>query len=337
MIKINGVMRPRVIEMVIKTKSSTRIIFDNVQSGIRSLSSSKKTRAKDVRSRRSMPPVMVRGVDRRGKKPNGKSRNKRIKRRFDIALSNPSNPGVEIRLPSLPVFKIGWRALSIIMVSCLVFLFYYLWNLPMFMVSSIDVKGALRLAPEVIISSLSVVDKTIFNIDPLQLEEILSRTFPQLSEISVKIKFPAQVFVEVIERVPMISLQFQEESFWIDGNGYVYESQGDSEKLVIVNANIEPPMEFTDFEETGLEGDSLQPQGYIPMELVSAIFKSKSHAPEEAELVYDTQHGLGWLDSRGWDVFLGSDISDLDSKFLIYQAVLEKLQSDGLQIGRAHV
>ena len=317
--------------MARRIKASTGTMNKKAKNIIKSLGVKKIKNVPDSRTRRPMPPVMVRGAGQRGNKPIGKRQTKKIKRRFDIALSNPSNPGVEIRLPSLPVFKIGWRALSIIMVSCLVFLFYYLWNLPMFMVSSIDVKGALRLAPEVIISSLSVVDKTIFNIDPVQLEEILSRTFPQLSEISVKIKFPAQVFVEVIERVPMISWQFQEESFWIDGNGYVYESQGDSEKLVIVNANIEPPMEFTDFEETGLEGDSLQPQGYIPMELVSAIFKSKSHAPEEAELVYDTQHGLGWLDSRGWDVFLGSDISDLDPKFLIYQAVLEKLQSDGLQ------
>jgi len=317
--------------MARRAKASTRTMNKKMKNVIKSLGVKKIKTGQDARARRQMPPVMVRGVSQSGSKPIGKRNNKRIKRRFDIALSNPSNPGVEIRLPSLPVFKIGWRALSIIMVSCLGFLLYYLWNSPMFLVSTIDVKGALRLAPDEIITSLNVVDKTIFNIDPLQLEEILLRTFPQVSEISVKIKYPAQVFVEVIERVPMISWQLQEDSFWIDGNGYVYKPQGDSEKLVIVNANIEPPMKLTDLAETATEGDSLQPQGNIPTELVSAIFKSKTHAPEGAELVYDTQHGLGWLDSRGWEVFLGSDVSDLDSKFLIYQAVLEKLQSDGLQ------
>jgi len=317
--------------MVRKAKASTRTMNHKAQRGIKSLGFNKRKSAQEVRSRRPMPPVMVRGVDRRGNKSNGKRRTKRIKRRFDIALSTPNNPGVEIRLPSLPVFKIGWRFLSIIMVSCLVLLFYFLWNSPMFQVSSIDVKGALRLTPEVIASSLNVSDKPIFSIDPAQLEEALSNTFSQLTEISVQIKFPAQVFVEVIERVPMISWTLDDASFWIDGNGYVYGAQGNSEKLVIINANIEPPMDFFNMVDQELEGDPLQPHGFIPTDLVSAIFKLKSHAPEGTELVYDSQHGLGWKDSRGWEVFFGTDISDVDSKFLVYQAVLERLQSDGLE------
>jgi len=199
--------------MVRKAKASTRTMNHKAQRGIKSLGFNKRKSAQEVRSRRPMPPVMVRGVDRRGNKSNGKRRTKRIKRRFDIALSTPNNPGVEIRLPSLPVFKIGWRFLSIIMVSCLVLLFYFLWNSPMFQVSSIDVKGALRLTPEVIASSLNVSDKPIFSIDPAQLEEALSNTFSQLTEISVQIKFPAQVFVEVIERVPMISWTLDDDSF----------------------------------------------------------------------------------------------------------------------------
>ena len=69
---------------------------------------------------RSDIPVLVRG-DRRTTPLRYSSKNKRVKRRYDVALSTP---GAEIRLPSLPRFQVGWRILSAILVGLLGYMLY---------------------------------------------------------------------------------------------------------------------------------------------------------------------------------------------------------------------
>ena len=72
------------------------------------------------------------------------------------------------------------------------------------------------------------------------------------------------------------------------------------------------------------------------LEIDEGPFKYKSADPpqplseaEEAALVYDPQHGLGWKDSHGWDVFFGVKGDDIPSKIVVYKAIAKQLQADG--------
>jgi hypothetical protein len=74
------------------------------------------------------------------------------------------------------------------------------------------------------------------------------------------------------------------------------------------------------------DGSAVQ---FMPVEMVSAILSMSAQAPTDTPLLYDSKHGLGWRDSRGWEVFLG-DISDIDMKLRVYQAMIEKIDQENL-------
>ena len=56
-----------------------------------------------------------------------------------------------------------------------------------------------------------------------------------------------------------------------------------------------------------------------------------SKMPADTVLVYDSEHGLGWNDPNGWEVFFGDEDQEMDMKLLVYQALVEHLQSEGIQ------
>jgi len=66
-------------------------------------------------------------------------------------------------------------------------------------------------------------------------------------------------------------------------------------------------------------------------ELVSSILALGSKMPVDTLLVYDSEHGLGWNDPLGWEVFFGPEDNDMDMKLVVYQALVERLQSEGIQ------
>jgi len=275
-----------------------------------------------------MPPVMVRGgvsVPSRQKRKRKKS--KTLKRRYDIALATP---GVEIRLPSLPVVRFGWRFLSFIMVVGFLALIYYFWTSPIFQVQMVDVKGAIRLSAEEINRTLNIYNKPVFTLNPGQLTNTLSAAYPELKDVAIQIGLPASVVVHVSERVPLIIWNQDSTSQWIDGDGYAFSPRGEVEKLVPVNAYASPPKPAP----IEVDDDSIELrdeyQAFMQPNLVSGILIMRSQAPEGIELVYDPEHGLGWKDPRGWDVFFGIDAEEIESKLVVYKSIVKKLKKDGI-------
>lgn len=68
----------------------------------------------------------------------------------------------------------------------------------------------------------------------------------------------------------------------------------------------------------------------MTVEMVSAILSMSAQAPEGISLAYDAQHGLGWKDPNGWDVYFG-EISNMGVKLNIYQAMLKKLDQEDIR------
>jgi hypothetical protein len=64
-------------------------------------------------------------------------------------------------------------------------------------------------------------------------------------------------------------------------------------------------------------------------ETVRAIVALVKIAPQGTVLVYNADHGLGWKDSRGWEVFLGEAV-DMENKLRVYQAIVNRLAADNL-------
>jgi cell division protein FtsQ len=66
-------------------------------------------------------------------------------------------------------------------------------------------------------------------------------------------------------------------------------------------------------------------------ELVDSIIALGAKMPAETILVFDSEHGLGWNDPHGWEVFFGAEDQDMEMKLIVYQALVERLQNEGIQ------
>jgi hypothetical protein len=302
----------------------------------------KNSRQYDARSE-SVPPVMVRGG--MGGMAFGRVASSRMlkqkspKRRFDVPLNIP---GAEIRLPSIPLIHLGWRGVSFMMVLMMTACLFLMWKAPVFQVNAIEAEGLKRLTVGDMNAVMGTFGKSVFNIDPTALEQILQQAFPELSKISVQVNLPAKIMVAVTEREPVIAWTQDGRETWVDADGISFPPRGTPENsLVRIEGYGTPPSIQTDISTNGIQalpmgvpsetgqvtGSSLR----LSPSLVSSILALGAKMPADTILVYDSEHGLGWNDPNGWEVYFGAEDQDMEMKLSVYQAMVERLQSEGVQ------
>jgi hypothetical protein len=112
----------------------------------------------------------------------------------------------------------------------------------------------------------------------------------------------------------------------VDANGISFPMRGANDTLPspLVDANSAPPVQVQ-----VADAESGPLQNFLTPEMVSAIMSMSAQAPADTPLVYDAQHGLGWKDPQGWEVYFG-DVRDMGIKLTIYQALLKRLQEEGV-------
>lgn len=272
---------------------------------------------KQARNSRGMPPVLVRGgtavpptrlVNRSGVKS---------RRRYDVALSVP---GAELRLPSLPQIRLGWRLLSGLLSLALAGLIYYAYSSPMFEVEALNVNGLQRLTEDDINSVAMRTGDLIFLIHPGEVKSEIEAAFPELSSVRVQIGLPAEVIVTLEERQPVLAWFEDGQEKWVDAEGVIFPPRGEFGPLVAVEGKLPLPLA----DEEGLS------EIILPPDLVDAIIKMGSRAPEDTRVVFNPDHGLGWFDWRGWDVYFGWGVDDFDMKLHVYEVLVSRLMQEGV-------
>lgn len=269
---------------------------------------------------RSVPPVLIRGVDMSSLpwqvKPRGKAK---PRRRYDVALSMP---GVEMRLPSLPQVAVGWRLVSFLLVAALGTLLYYLWSAPEYHVFAAQVVGLQRLSSQDVNAVMDVRGQPIFAINTAALENELQQAFPEFSSVEVEVGLPGEVYVTVEERQPILAWKQDGRTTLVDANGVSFpvRDQNMAIPAVVVDAHGSPPVQSME-----IEGDPLEQ--FLPVEMVSAILSMSAQTPSGIPLTYDPLRGLGWKDAQGWEVYFG-DTQQMDMKLRVYKAILEKLDDE---------
>jgi cell division protein FtsQ len=256
------------------------------------------------------------------------------RRRYDVALNVP---GAEVRLPSMPVIQPGWRLASGMLILLVAACLFTLWYSPAFRVDSIEVSGLQRLSLADLTTVIRVLDEPVFLVDPGQVTQALQQAFPEISSLEVHVGLPADVSIKLTERQPLISWIQDGQELWVDAEGVSFSPRGDPGQLVRVQANDPPPAQSTANDSSSIETQATtvslptQPALHVPAELVSTIVYLGGQIPAEIMLVYDREHGLGWSDPRGWDVYFGSNLQDLEMKLVMYQTLVDTLQAEGIQ------
>jgi cell division protein FtsQ len=285
-----------------------------------------------------MPPVMVRGAVPGTAKI--KRKRSKTRRRYDVALGVP---GAEMRLPSIPQVRPGWRLVSFVMVALLSVLIYHLWTSPVYRVQAAEVGGLNRVTNDEVNAALNIEDEPIFTLDANQMQERLSSAFPEFSAVSVQVALPATVAVTVTERIPVLIWHQGSKTELVDAEGVAFSSRGEAAdaRLPVVEAKSAPPspipqapkpagIELKDIQPLDDQPVSQGPNYFMTPDLVKAVLVLSKQAPKNTAMVYDAQHGLGWKDARGWEVYFG-DAQDITMKLRVYKAIINQLMADDTQ------
>lgn len=247
-----------------------------------------------------------------------KSPSPNTRRRFQAALSLP---GIEVRMPSIsfPRAEIKWRVMSLLLSFLLAACLYLSWTLPTFRVAAAQVHGNQKVSADAINSVLDVGGQPIFTLMPAVLEARLRLNYPELASAGVTVALPNVVDVEVAERKPVILWQQGGAYTWIDDAGVAFRPNGSADNLIQVAAQAAPPPG------TAAENDPLSPLPYLSPDMVSAIKTLAPDVPQGTTLVYSPTYGLGWSDSRGWQVFFGSDAQNMPLNLQVYKSLVASL------------
>lgn len=319
--------------------------------------SDKKTRAEQVRARRqieripkkpiarqlgrpaksAIPPTKV-TARRGGTTPTGRmpSSNSSYKRKVYMRLDTP---GAEIRLPSLPNFQFGWRLASGMIALVMLVSIIAMREMPAFLINKINLIGAKRVPGEEIASTLDIIDTPIIEIIPSQLENMTLKAFHDLKTAIVKVGLPAMISMTVEERIPAVLWMTEDDqSMWIDQEGFMFPVRGEATLPVSVLALGEPPRPFVAANE--LEdnaGPTIDPVlTFVPTPdvdpvFIMAILSLRDIVPAETSMLYDPQYGLGWHDPRGWLVYFGMSTEKMDQKLSQYTIIVQELQAKNIQ------
>jgi len=280
-----------------------------------------------------------------------KKRTKKTRRRFDLALNIP---GAEVRLPSLPYVHVGTRLVSFILVLLLSVLIYHFWNSPLYQPDGAQVRGLKRLKSNDVNAVLNISGTPVFMIDPDQVERELLSAFPEFSAVSASVSLPRSLEVEVIEREPVLTWRQGDRTELVDVDGYAFPFRIEATALITpvveaygnprgfiapdTKAMIPELIKISDvksvannliFGETP-DNQRVYAQRLLSPEMVAAIRTIARLIPVNTPLLYDPQHGFGWHDERGWQVFLG-DASDIEMKLRVYENIVKQLFANELQ------
>ncbi len=234
------------------------------------------------------------------------------RRRVDVALSSP---GAEIRLPAMPVVSNKWRILSGgLSISLLLGLILFT-QAGFFRVKSIEMEGLERFSESEISQAINIIGSAIFFINPERIKEDLSLTYPGLSDVEVHVGWPAKVVIALKERKPVLAWNWDGNVRWVDENGVAFEPRDQGIDVVQVKSTLMPPTVDNHF---------------VDPRIVDSVTTLAAYIPENVDMIYDQDHGFGWRDNRGWNVYFGINDDDAEQKMNVYQSLVKYLEGRGI-------
>jgi hypothetical protein len=255
-----------------------------------------------------------------------------------VHYANAGN-GVEVRMPTLPVIQFSWQMASVFFAIAALIFVILLTSLETFQVKNVEVTGISRVSAADIQAVVDSSNKSIFTLDRQKTINALLTAFPELTDIHLKVSFPNTVVMRVTERQPIVSWNGPDEVQWIDTEGVVMPARGDGGALLAINATSAAPVLSTgttdasasDTAATTENTDAAPVINHIDPQVLKTAISLGAQLPEGASLVYDPINGMGWNDSRGWKVYFGLDLSNIQLKLGEYQAIVDRLSTLGVK------
>ena len=243
-------------------------------------------------------------------------------------------------------FKPGWRLLSLILVGMLSYALVTAWRSPDYLISNIQINGLQRLSEEEVLATLDLMGTHIFAVLPEDIRDEITAEFPEFRDIRVSVSLPAKVTITVTERQPMFTWQIDDSLIWVDTEGYLIPARGIASDMLTVAADALPIYQVEhDLREEGLtkivQDKTISKPGlselnffaqtkHIDSNLLVGVLQLNAWMPNEPYLLYQEVRGLGWEDVRGWDVYVGQKLENINDKMVMYETIVRELEDQGI-------
>ena len=261
--------------------------------------------------------------------------------------------GVETRLPSMPRIHFSWQWISGLMVVVTLTAVLLMLTLDVFKVNMVQVEGLQRVQSTDILAVVQKNTKSIFTVDRQKVLDAIGLTYPELTNISLKMDLSGVVHIAATERTPVLAWVAGDTTYWFDASGVLMTARGDAGTLLTIHSDSGIPLtkqtesihSAVDFANLVLtrKADPLTPADVLNNlnpEVMKAAIDLSAQLPSGALLVYDPISGMGWQDPRGWKVYFGLDLANIQFKQVEYQTIVDRLTKLGINptvISVAHI
>ncbi|TFH36472.1 MAG: FtsQ-type POTRA domain-containing protein [Anaerolineales bacterium] len=271
-------------------------------------------RADAVRERRVR---QTRRVERADRIQTPKPKRKRTpRRRYSVRLG--AERGAEMQFVAIPAGSVGTRLFSLVIAILSIGSLVRFARSERFRVDQIAVEGAEMLTVAQIRSLAGVEGQSIFFLDPAEIANHLGEA-AEVKAATIKMAWPNRVEVQVQERHPAVEWNDAGRLWWLSSDGVAYVQHGDGQHLVQIRS-----------EAINLHVSENAQDPVVDPGLLRAIAALSKHLPEVQSWIFDQDHGLGFTDASGGQVYFGTG-GDMPMKVRIYHSVAEKLAADNVR------
>jgi hypothetical protein len=259
-------------------------------------------------------------------------------------LFSTNAKGVETRLPSLPMLRFSWQWVSGFLTFALLVLVSLMLFLDAFKVKEITVDGNKRVALADIQTVVMNNSHSIFTLDRQKVITAIGLTYPELHDIQMKVNLSGKLSLSVQEREPTLAWVVGDKTFWVDAEGVLLTPRGDAGTLMTIRSDssfpvtkpVTPINNAVDYANLLLDRkeNPIKPEdliNHVDPYVLKAAIDLNTQMPSGAMLVYDPISGMGWQDPRGWKVYFGLSLDDIQFKEVEYAAIVDRLTQLGIK------
>ncbi len=227
---------------------------------------------------------------------------------------------------SIPVALSGWRWLSLLIALGSLLGLVVLWYAPFLRVHTVRVAKTQYIPPAKVAVALAVEGRPVVSLDPQVLRSMLLRRFPALSAAQVSVGLSSVVKVKVTERKPVFVWRLGKRTLWLaeDGTAFTPPLSHTPKGLVMPKVQASTLPEGAREIRPGL-WRMLRPEQVRQLHILAQSL------PKGTTLVFHKRYGLGWRAPQGWQVFVGENITQMDKRLAVYQALSSWFEANGIK------
>jgi len=240
-------------------------------------------------------------------------RSSRGRQRYDTAVSLERRP--RIRLPGIRQIRSGARIPALILLGIAAWGLWTIYTSTDFQVTRPELTGIEYLSPSRVRTIAGVTGRSIFDVDPKQVLEILE-SLPEIEFATVDVQWPNKVLIQIEEREPVLVWNDAGQTWLLSADGLAFYMRDSIPGLFYVHS-LTSVLELD---------EPLEPA--IEKEKIKAAYDLCLLLQAQNPLLYDQHYGFGFRDDRGWIAYFGTS-GDMAVKLKIYNEIADKLAKEG--------